>query len=73
MVLFVMKGTNPFGMIGSYVGLFVGLIGAYFSFVYVLHLAEIGKLNFFGLLIPLVSIVVGFWIGWGIQVLIEKK
>jgi len=68
-----MKGMNPFGMIGSYVGLFIGLIGAYFSFLFVFRLAEIGKLNFFVLLIPLISIVIGFWIGWGVQVLIERK
>ena len=68
-----MKNKNPFKLLGSYIGLIFGVIGAYFSFAIVFYLAEIGKLNVLGLLIPFIPIVLGFLIGWWIHVLIRKK
>lgn len=67
------KDVKMFGMIGSYVGLIVGLVGAYFSLVLVLYLVKIGELSFFVLLIPLVPPIVGFWIGCAVQIFINKK
>lgn len=67
-----MDMKNPFKLVGSWVGAAIGLVGSYFSFAIILHLAEIGKFNFFALFIPFFPIVVGFLIGWGVHVLLEK-
>ncbi len=54
---------NLFKLWGSYVGLLIGLVGSYFSFAIVFHLAEEGLFSFFALLIPFVLVVAGFLIG----------
>jgi len=55
---------NPFKMFGSYVGLFLGLVGAYFSFAIIFYFSEIGKFNVFLLGIPMLIAFLGFLIGW---------
>ena len=72
-VLFFMEGANPFRMIGSYIGVVFGLVGAYLSFMILFYLAEIGRFNLLAFLIPMVPIVVGFLFGWWVQVLIEGR
>ncbi len=63
---------NPFKLLGSYVGLFLGLIASYFSFAIVLSLAESGKFILIALLIPFIPIILGFLLGWLIHLLILK-
>ena len=69
----MMMKNNPLKMFGSYVGFVVGVVGAYFSFAIVFYFAGIGEFNFFVLFIPLVPVVVGFLLGWGVHVLIRKS
>ena len=59
---------NPFLLVGSWIGLLVGLVGGYFSFAIVFHLAETGQFTSLALLIPLVPVVIGFLIGWMIHI-----
>jgi hypothetical protein len=64
---------NLFKSWGSYIGAFLGLIGSYFSFAIIFHLAEIGKFNYLALLIPIIPIVIGFLIGGLIHNLIKEQ
>lgn len=63
---------NPFKLFGSYIGLLLGVIGSYFSFAIVFDLAEKGSFNLFALFIPLIPLLVGFLLGYGIHVLVIK-
>ena len=63
---------NPLKMFGSYLGLILGAIGAYFSFGLMLYLAEIGKFTKIAFLIPSVPLILGFLTGWGAHLLIRK-
>jgi hypothetical protein len=54
---------NLFKLWGSYTGALLGLIGSYFSFAIIFHLAEIGKFNYLSLFIPVIPIIIGFLIG----------
>lgn len=67
-----LEELNPFLMIGSYIGLIIGGIFAYFSFTFIFYLAEEGKFTIFALLIPLGVIIFGFLFGWLIHTLILK-
>jgi len=64
--------NNPFLMIGSYIGLILGLILGYFSFTYIFYLAEIGRFNLIALIIPFIIIIIGFLLGWLIHLFIKK-
>lgn len=69
----MVRKENPFLMFGSYIGLVIGFIGAYFSFAIILYLAEIGKFHLIALLIPIIPIVLGFVIGWKVHSLIKRS
>ena len=64
--------TNPFSMIGSYMGLMLGFIGSYFSFAIIFSLAESGNFIYPALLIPLIPPILGFLLGWRIQYWMER-
>lgn len=66
----VMK--NPFKMLGSYLGMVAGAIGAYFSFAFIFYLAENGKFITIAFLIPVAPLILGFLAGWGVEVAIRK-
>jgi hypothetical protein len=51
-------------MLGSYIGLTIGLIGAYFSFTAVKALCEFGPCKPTAMVIPLIPAVLGFLFGW---------
>ena len=68
-----MKTKNPFLMIGSYIGLIIGIIGSYYSFAIILHLAETGNFHITALLIPVIPAIIGFLTGWLIQLKIISK
>jgi len=63
---------NPFKMWGSWIGLVFGLIGGYFSIAIVLYFAETGKFKYGAIFVPLIVIILGFLIGWGIHSLIRS-
>lgn len=63
---------NPFLLIGSYIGLLLGIIGSYFSFAIIFHLAETGQFTYLALLIPIIPLIIGFLLGWLIHILILK-
>jgi len=63
---------NPFFMIGSYIGLFLGFLGSYFSFAAVFALAEEGKFTSPALLIPLIPAITGFLAGWEVHAIIKN-
>lgn len=67
-----MKNKNPFLMIGSYIGLAAGLVLSYFSFAAIFALAELGMFKSIALLIPVVVVIICFFIGWGINILFLK-
>lgn len=55
---------NPFKLIGSYIGLIVGVVLGYFSFAAIFSLAELGMFKPIALLIPFIVLVFCFFIGY---------
>lgn len=71
------KKYNPFKMWGSYIGAFLGLITPTLFFYYIASKCTVGcgmlGIAFFPIqLFLLITIPVGFLIGWGIHSLIRK-
>jgi hypothetical protein len=60
---------SPFKMPGTYVGLAIGLVLAYFSFAIIFHTAEQGTFLPIYLLIPIIILAISVALGW----LINKK
>lgn len=66
------KSNKMFAMYGTYIGILLGLVGAYFSFALVFDYAEQGTLNYFLIVfIPAVPVVAGMFLGWIIHLLIR--
>lgn len=63
---------NPFHLWGTYVGLIIGLIGAYFSFAAVFTICEFGPCRPTVILIPILVVITGFMMGYLIHYLILK-
>ncbi|MGC9310055.1 MAG: hypothetical protein ACP5D2_05170 [Candidatus Nanoarchaeia archaeon] len=63
---------NPFKLISSYIGLLVGLVGAYFSFSFIFYLAETGNFHISALLIPFLIVISGFLLGWFLDRLVRR-
>lgn len=62
---------NPFKLLGSYLGLLLGLIGSYFSFAVILALAEWGRIRWTAVFIPIFPLVLGFFTGYGFHLLVR--
>jgi hypothetical protein len=67
-----MKLGNPFRMFGSYIGLVIGLIGSYWSFLIIFYLAETGRFRNYYWLIMLVPLIIGFLLGWIVHSFIRE-
>jgi hypothetical protein len=65
-----MRAKNPFKLFGSYIGLAAGLITGYFAFAIPFYLCEFYKCNFLVIFIPIIPIVLGFFIGYFIHLII---
>jgi len=61
------REKNPFTMLGSYIGLIIGLIFGYFSFRTMIILCEFGPCKTTAVLLVIIPIVLGFIFGWAIQ------
>jgi hypothetical protein len=60
---------SPFKMPGTYIGLAIGLVLAYFSFALIFYTAEQGTFASIYLLMPIIILVISIVFGW----LINKK
>ena len=65
--------TNPFRLWGSYIGLAVGAVFAYLSFATIRVFSEFGSVRPTAFILPVIPLVLGFLIGWGIHALIKNK
>jgi hypothetical protein len=63
---------NPTKLLGSYIGIILGIPLSYFSFAGILNLAELGLFKPIALLIPLLPLIFGFLLGWLIHSLILR-
>ena len=59
------KNYNPFKLWGTYLGLALGLVVAFFTYAAVSALCEFGSCKPRAIILPIIPIVIGFLLGWG--------